>query len=171
MLGFESSFSSLSFNRSLNGRLVVPCSVIKYIVPPRQFLFHADVCWFDRLAFWNMTGLIQSSAPWTLIQQGLISFRFFQTFLGTTNRCPVGSVHPASFFLECLKLGTQFLFIGHRFFICRIFQRRVMYFSLIHQYARRRINCWEGRRRWDLRDCASISNRYSTRLMSLSMWG
>ena len=40
MLGLASSFSNLSLNRSLNGRLVVPCSVIEYIVPPRQFLFH-----------------------------------------------------------------------------------------------------------------------------------
>ena len=171
MLGFESSLSNLSRSRSLNGRLVVPCSVIKYIVPPKQFLFHADVCWFDRLAFWNMTGLIQSSAPWTLIQQGLISFRFFQTFLGTTDRCPVGSVHPASFFLECLKSGIHLFGMSHLdFFICRIFQRRVMYFSLIHQYARRRINCWDGLKRRDFRSAICRSNRYSTRDIGNSMY-
>lgn len=124
--GLASSLSSLSRSLSLSGRLVIPCSVIKYIVPPRQFLFHADVCWFDRLAFRNMTGLIQSSAPWTLIQQGLISFRFFQTFLGTTHRCPVGSTHPFRFFLERLKSGIQFFF-------CRSFHLQVIHLSLIHQ--------------------------------------
>jgi hypothetical protein len=53
--------------------------------------------------------------------------------------------------------------MGHLFlFICRIFHRRVMYFSLIHQYARRRINCWDGLRRRDLRSAICRSNRYST---------
>ena len=144
--------------------VIVPGPVIHRVISSVQLLHHRDVERFEGAAVWNVTRLIQTTTPRAFLQPSLFFLGLFQTFLGTTNRCPVGSAHPACFFLECLKSLRQFFFVVHLdFFICRIFQRRVMYFSLIHQYARRRINCWDGLSRRDLRSAICRSNKYSTR--------
>ena len=131
--GLASNFSSLSFNRSLKGFLVIPIP-ISSMIPPMDFLTHWQI---DRTQIPAILGVIcwaEQTTYRTLVDCSVGLRDLLRPFFCTTNRGPIRSVHPASFFLECPKSGIHLLGMGHLFlFICRIFHLAVIHCSRIHQ--------------------------------------
>ena len=114
--------------------VIVPGPVIHRVILPVEFLLHGDVCGTEILAILAVVCMEQQTTDRTLVQRGVRCSDLLGPLFCSTHRCPVRTVHPCSVGLECLKSSIHLFGMSQLdFFICRIFQRRVMYFSLIHQ--------------------------------------